>query len=71
MASHEGDGTGGVLMELPSGGKVFVTRWYDRGEPDSPTPNDWREARAIAALVKAAVDGGSWEALLKSQSGDP
>lgn len=49
----EGDGTGGVMFELPSGGTVFVTRWTDRGEPTRATPQDWADARLLVDALRA------------------
>lgn len=52
----EGDGTGGVMFNMPSGGAVFVSRWTDRGEPDHATPEDFADAEFIVAAVKEKLE---------------
>lgn len=56
----EGDGTGGVMFRLPSGGVVFVSRWTNRGQPDKATPEDWADALAITSAIEAVIEAGSW-----------
>jgi hypothetical protein len=53
--THEGDGTGGVLLELGGKGVAFVTQWTDRGEPDRATPWDRFNAKYLADLHNVVV----------------
>ena len=54
----EGDGTGGVMFQLPNRGSVFVSRWSGRGDPPNATEQDWIDARQIVAAIEHAIENG-------------
>lgn len=46
----EGDGAGGIGIDLGGKGFAFVTQWTDRGEPRHATPQDVANANHLVAL---------------------
>ena len=56
----DGDGAGGVMFTLPSGGIVFISRCTDRGQPPNATQEDWSDALAITSAIESAMESGSW-----------